>query len=72
MFPTKWKYKEAPTDQLRPYTFSDRTEADKWVKWYMMCSTGKCVESKIEEVLGLRAGGLKCPFGEWFELDLFN
>ncbi|KAH6970634.1 SGNH hydrolase-type esterase domain-containing protein [Ilyonectria sp. MPI-CAGE-AT-0026] len=107
MFPTKWKYKEAPTekpplyipadkkapmgtpglyvlsnrtevdkvaptDQLRPYTFEDGTEADKWVKWYMMCSTGKCVESMIEEVLGLRAGGLKCPFGEWFEMDLFN
>ncbi|KAF7556209.1 hypothetical protein G7Z17_g1603 [Cylindrodendrum hubeiense] len=70
--PTGWKYEDAPSDGVSPYTFTDSTNAQKWGKWSMVISNGGCAESKIEEALGLRAGGLDCPFGEWFELDLFK
>ncbi|KAH7124806.1 hypothetical protein B0J13DRAFT_646671 [Dactylonectria estremocensis] len=70
--PTQWKYEDAPSDGVSAYTFSDGTDANKWGKWDMVVSNGGCAESKIEEALGLRAGGLDCPFNKWFELDLFT
>ncbi|KPM35026.1 hypothetical protein AK830_g11540 [Neonectria ditissima] len=70
--PSRWRYEDAPSDGVSPHTFADGTQAQKWGKWNMVISNGGCAESKIEEALGLRAGGLDCPFDDWFELDLFK
>ncbi|KAH7153512.1 hypothetical protein EDB81DRAFT_882449 [Dactylonectria macrodidyma] len=70
--PTEWRYEDAPGGGSGSIVFKDGTTPEKWAKWRMIISNGGCAESKIVEAIGFRAGGLDCPFDEWFELDPFS
>jgi hypothetical protein len=64
--PTGWTY-EPGSDA----TFADGTQNDHWVSFHLVISDGECAEGKIEEAIGLRAGGLNCPLDQDYEeLDL--
>jgi hypothetical protein len=64
---TSWQY-EPGTD----YVFTDGTHEEHWAAFTLPLSNGGCAESQIEKALGLRGGGLNCPFGAAEELDLFK
>jgi hypothetical protein len=64
---TGWQYEPGANLQ-----FGDGTLADHWASFSLPLSNGGCAESKIEEALGLHGGGLDCPFGRSFELDVFK
>jgi hypothetical protein len=65
--PSKWQY--VPKDD---FTFGDGTKSQNWASWNMVWSYGGCAESKIEEAMGLRGGGLNCAGGKFEELDMFK
>jgi hypothetical protein len=64
--PTSWQYEPGSDD-----TFADTTKNDHWAQFSMVLSNGGCAESKIEQAMGLKGGGLDCPRdGGFKELDL--
>ncbi|KAH7120300.1 hypothetical protein B0J13DRAFT_629186 [Dactylonectria estremocensis] len=65
------RYEDAFCGGTDSIAFKNGTAPEKRAKWRMLISNGDCAESKIEEAMGLRAGGLHCLFDEWFELDTF-
>ncbi|XXH04601.1 hypothetical protein Hte_011018 [Hypoxylon texense] len=63
---TGWKYEDNNS-----YTFADGTKNDKIAKFNTVLSNGGCIESKIEKAMGLRGGGLNCPYNRAEELNEF-
>ncbi|KAI9762486.1 MAG: hypothetical protein M1840_001246 [Geoglossum simile] len=64
--PTEWKYEPGSDGE-----FADGTKSDHWASFHLVISNGGCAESKIEEAMGLRGGGLDCPINsDYKELDL--
>ncbi|KAF2807355.1 uncharacterized protein BDZ99DRAFT_522973 [Mytilinidion resinicola] len=64
---TAWKY-EPRTN----YVFADGTRKEHWADFKLPWSNRGCAESHIGKALGLRGGGLNCPFSAAEGLDLFK
>ncbi|KAF2872928.1 hypothetical protein BDV95DRAFT_568343 [Massariosphaeria phaeospora] len=56
---TSWKFED-----FDGHGFADGSKSQKIAKFNTVLSNGGCIESKIEQALGLGAGGLDCPYNK--------